>query len=95
MRAAPRLTCAACDSDKNTQKQKQPLHIVTVLFCDFNDETVTLLGASFFGLGLRLLVALAWGVDGPPGATGVLSRGVPSQGVWGAEPQGGLGRSPR
>ena len=29
----------------------------------------------------------AWGVDGPPGATGVLSRGVPPvKGVWGAAP---------
>ncbi|EOD16887.1 hypothetical protein EMIHUDRAFT_210503 [Emiliania huxleyi CCMP1516] len=29
----------------------------------------------------------AWGVDGPPGATGVLSRGVPPvKGVWGAVP---------
>ena len=28
-----------------------------------------------------------WGVDGPPGATGVLSRGVPPvKGVWGAAP---------
>ena len=27
----------------------------------------------------------AWGLDGPPGATGVLSRGVPPvKGVWGA-----------
>ena len=28
-----------------------------------------------------------WGVAGPPGATGVLSRGVPPvKGVWGAAP---------
>ena len=32
-------------------------------------------------------VADPWGVDGPPGATGVLSRGVPPvKGVWGAAP---------
>ena len=31
--------------------------------------------------------ANTWGVDGPPGATGVLSRGVPPvKGVWGAAP---------
>ena len=29
----------------------------------------------------------SWGLDGPPGATGVLSRGVPPvKGVWGAAP---------
>ena len=29
----------------------------------------------------------AWGVDGPPGATGVLLGGVPPvKGVWGAAP---------
>ena len=35
----------------------------------------------------RLLARSPWGVDGPPGATGVLSRGVPPvKGVWGAAP---------
>ena len=48
-----------------------------------NDMT----GWQMIAVGVRRLVLAPWGVDGPPGATGVLSRGVPPvKGVWGAAP---------